>query len=221
MHHVLRYHSHCRLQIDRLPCQLTLALVYISSAVQGPAMKPHLSNIPLDCIFMIFVTAINKITICLTLVAALEIRGLRAHSERRFRNTVQKQFRSQARQAARRVRRGHADVSTQRIQVPNSPNGRRFLPLTPARQHTVDRVSDSTVSTTLYADAVSSSTDPYPSSCPTAFSSMHPSFVDAGALSGGTLLVGPSNLSGATLVGTASSDSESVRSRPAGRSPAA
>ena len=193
-------------------------------------MKPHLSNIPPKAIFMAFLTALNVITICLALAAVLEIRGLRAQSERDSRKSSQKQARRQVRQNAQRARRRHAGVSTQTIRVPSSPNGRRYLSVAPV-QHAAIQALDSTVGGTPHEMVIASSTDYYPDSSSSSYSSVmsssHPSVVDLAAFSAAplsTYVMQSTNLSGTTLVGSASSGSEDrnprsrlVRQQPNGR----
>lgn len=183
-------------------------------------MKPYQSNMPPDCTFMILLTAISVITMCLTLVTAFEVRSLHAQYERRSRKAVHKSAHRQARQTARRARRRHADMGTETIQVPSLPNDRGFLSSTSARQHTTNEATGTTVDGASYVGAACSSTGPYPestsSSCPSALSSSQPSFVDLSALSGRTLPVESSNPSGITLVDTSSSDSEYGQPRSEG-----
>lgn len=56
-----------------------------------------------------------------------------------------------------RLQGGHAedvDVSTQIVIVPGSPDGRKFLLVTPARQHIVDQASYATDHSTIHGVAV-------------------------------------------------------------------
>jgi hypothetical protein len=193
-------------------------------------MRSHLSNITPESIFMVSLTALNAIAICLTLAAVLETRILRAQSERQSKEILQKQARRQARQSARRARKWRADVSTQTIRVPSSPNGRIHLSVAPVR-HAAIQASDSTVGGTPHEMVVASSTDYYvdsnSSSDPSVMSSSHPFVVDLAAFSAAALsthLMQSTNLSGIILVGSASSESEDghprsrlVRQQPNGR----
>lgn len=197
-----------------------------STVLHDPVTKPHLSIILLVYLFMIFFTAINVIVTCLILGAALEIRSLHAQTQGRSQKIARQKARRQARKYAQKARRWYTDVSTQTIQVPSSPNGRRFLPVMPIRRSARSQISrpfDSRVNDTSRTAGASSSTDHYPestsSSCSSALQYSHPSYAGIGALDAGNSLLSVSqfsSLSGTTLAEMASSDSEQERSRSTG-----
>ncbi|KAF2632556.1 hypothetical protein BU25DRAFT_76882 [Macroventuria anomochaeta] len=193
-------------------------------------MTTRLSNISIDFFLMLLITTINVINICVSLLAALQIRGLRNQTQKQVRKQIKRQVRKQAHKSARRSRRQYIDVSTQTIQIPSSPDSRRSLQATHNRlldsslsQHAAETGVDGTANTT----GAFSSTGYYPSSQCSTYSSAppssHSSIVELEALANmsGEMLVNrlsrTANSSGTTLVEVLSSDSDRTMSRSRGR----
>lgn len=159
--------------MSHLPGRSSILALYLpescidSSSSAEPSMKPHLSNMSPEHVFMALLAAVNVIAICVSLLAVLEIRAVCAQVKGRTRQQAQRQVYKQARKNARGQRRQRAGAGTQESQIPTPPTGRRLLLITPVWQRDTNqvprRIECAAHDSSYTADAFSS-TDHYPES---------------------------------------------------------